>query len=166
MDATPFEWFGDDQKYSLHGAIDDATGKVTGLYMCKNECLQGYLETTRQMILNHGMPTSIYADRHTIFRSPKADKISVEDQLKDKVVNDTQFGRAMSELGVTIIPARSPQAKGRIEQDKGHNQYRSLIYRSIFHFQSFDYPYPSVIKVDPNDFFLLQTLSHQTYFHY
>ena len=116
MDATPFEWFSDGEKYSLHGAIDDATGKITGLYLCKNECLQGYFETTRQMLLNYGIPISIYADRHTIFRSPNADKISIEDQLKGKTVNETQFQRAMSELGVTIIPARSPQAKGRVER--------------------------------------------------
>lgn len=116
VDATPFEWFGDNVKYSLHGAIDDATGKIAGLYMCENECLQGYLEVTRYMISNSGIPSSIYADRHSIFRSPKADKISIEDQLNGKVVNETQFGRAMSELGITIIPARSPQAKGRVER--------------------------------------------------
>lgn len=116
MDASPFDWFGNNKKYSLHGAIDDATGKITGLYMCENECLQGYLEISRQMILNFGIPISIYADRHTIFRSPNADKISIEDQLKGKKINQTQFQRAMSELGVTIIPARSPQAKGRIER--------------------------------------------------
>ena len=54
MDATPFEWFGGDDKYSLHGAIDDATGKLTGLFMCQNECMQGYFEITRQM-LNYGI---------------------------------------------------------------------------------------------------------------
>ena len=41
-DGTPFDWFESGQKYSLHGFIDDATGKITGLYMCKNECLLGY----------------------------------------------------------------------------------------------------------------------------
>ena len=35
-DGTPFDWFGDGKRYSLHGFIDDATGKITGLYMCKN----------------------------------------------------------------------------------------------------------------------------------
>ena len=116
MDATPFEWFGGDDKYSLHGAIDDATGKLTGLFMCQNECMQGYFEITRQMLFNYGIPVSLYADRHTIFRSPNADKISIEDQLKGKTINETQFQRAMSELGVNIIPARSPQAKGRVER--------------------------------------------------
>ena len=116
MDATPFYWFGDRKLYSLHGAIDDATGEILSLYMTKNECLQGYFETTRQMILNHGVPISLYCDRHSIFLSTKASKLTIEDELEGKVCNDTQFGRAMKELGVTIISARSPQAKGRIEK--------------------------------------------------
>ncbi|MCG9967436.1 ISNCY family transposase [Pelotomaculum terephthalicicum JT] len=116
MDATPYNWFRGRTKYTLHGAIDDATGKIVGLYMTKNECLQGYFETTRQIILNYGIPISIYSDRHSIFLSSKADKLTIEDQLEGKVCNDTQFGRAMKELGVTIIPARSPQAKGRVER--------------------------------------------------
>ena len=116
MDATPFEWFGSSEKFSLHGAIDDATGKIVGLYMTKNECLHGYWEVIRQCILSHGIPVSLYTDRHAIFLSTLAGKLSVEDQLSGKVVNDTQFGRAMSELGITLIPARSPQAKGRVER--------------------------------------------------
>lgn len=116
IDATPFEWFGNTDKFSLHGAIDDASGEIVGLYMTKNECLHGYLEITRQMILNHGIPSCIYTDRHTIFRSPNASKVSIEEQLEGKIINDTQFGRAMKELGIAIITARSPQAKGRVER--------------------------------------------------
>lgn len=116
MDATPFEWFGGTEKFALHGAIDDASGEIVGLYMTQNECLHGYLETTRQMILNHGIPACIYTDRHTIFRSPKASKVSIEEQLQGKIINDTQFGRAMKELGIGLIYARSPQAKGRVER--------------------------------------------------
>ncbi|MGI6684744.1 MAG: ISNCY family transposase [Bacillota bacterium] len=116
MDATPFEWFGTNEKFSLHGGIDDATGKIVGLYLTKNECLHGYLEVTKQIICNHGIPVSIYADRHAIFLSRNVSKLSIEDQLSGKVVNDTQFGRAASELGITLIAARSPQAKGRVER--------------------------------------------------
>ena len=116
MDATPYEWFGGETKHTLHGGIDDATGKITGLYMTKNECLQGYFEVARQIIEQNGVPISIYADRHTIFRSPNADKLSVREQLEGKQIADTQFGRAMKELGITLIAARSPQAKGRIER--------------------------------------------------
>jgi len=116
MDATPFEWFDSDIKYALHGAIDDATGKITGLYMTKNECLHGYWQATRQCLINHGIPSAIYADRHAIFLSQNAAKLTVEDQLAGKVVNHTQFGRAMAELGINLIAARSPQAKGRVER--------------------------------------------------
>lgn len=116
MDATPFEWFGDFNKFALHGAIDDATGNIVGLYMTKNECLHGYWEVTRQVLFNHGIPVSLYTDRHAIFLSTNASKLTVEDQLAGRVVNDTQFGRAMNELGITLIPARSPQAKGRVER--------------------------------------------------
>lgn len=50
------------------------------------------------------------------FVSPNDGKLSIEDQLKGKQVNLTQFGRAMDELGINIIKAYSPQAKGRIER--------------------------------------------------
>jgi transposase len=116
VDATPYEWFGGKRKYALHGGIDDATGKIVGLYMTKNECLQGYYETVRQIVEGNGVPIGVYADRHTIFRSPRADKLTVAEQLEGKQVAETQFGRAMKELGITLIAARSPQAKGRIER--------------------------------------------------
>jgi len=124
MDATPFAWFGDGKVYALHGAIDDATGNIVGLFMTKNECLQGYFEVTKQIILSQGIPVNIYADRHAIFLSLMASKLSIEDQLAGKRIPDTQFGRAMKELKVNIIPARSPQAKGRIERLWGTLQSR------------------------------------------
>lgn len=117
VDATPFAWFkGDRKKYALHGAIDDATGQVTGLYMTKNECLAGYFNMLRRTIDNYGIPCSIYADRHTIFRSPNADKAETVEFDQTKEIKDTQFGRALRELSIELIAARSPQAKGRVER--------------------------------------------------
>jgi len=114
VDASPHIWFdGDKKKYSIHGAIDDATGQVTGLYMCKNECMHGYFEMLRRTIMNFGIPISIYADMHTIFQSPNKAKAVFDSSIK---VNDTQFGRVLKELSVELIPARSPQAKGRVEK--------------------------------------------------
>ena len=114
VDATPYQWFkGDKKYYALHGAIDDATGQITALYMCKNECLHGYYEMLRRTIENYGVPVSLYADRHTIFQSPNKSKAEIDSSVK---VNDTQFGRSLKELGVELIGARSPQAKGRIER--------------------------------------------------
>jgi len=124
IDASPYEWFGGKTKYSLHGGIDDATGKITGAYMTKHECLLGYYEVIRQGIERDGIPISTYSDCHAIFRSQKADRITVEEQLDGRVANDTQFGRAMRELGITMIYARSPQAKGRIEsQGVSHSSF-------------------------------------------
>jgi transposase len=116
IDATPFDWFRDGRMLALHGGIDDATGDVVGLYLCENECLNGYFETMRQCILTHGVPQSAYSDKHTIFRSPKADRLTVEEIIAGKVVHLTQFGRAMYELGIDMIFAKTPWAKGRIER--------------------------------------------------
>jgi transposase len=116
MDASPFDWLNNGREYSIHGAIDDATGKISALYMCRHECLQGYFEVIRSVITRDGIPLSLYADRHAIFISPKDGKLTVEDELKGVTIKDTQFGRAVRQLGITLIKARSPQAKGRIER--------------------------------------------------
>ena len=116
IDATPYEWFQNGKKYALHGAIDDATGNVVGLYMTQNECLFGYLEMMRQCCLDFGVPQTLYSDRHTIFRSPKTDSLSIDEVIAGKEVKLTQFGRAVNELGIDIIYAKTPQAKGRIER--------------------------------------------------
>ena len=117
-DGTPFDWFGDGQKYSLHGFVDDATGKITGLYMCKNECLLGYLEVLRQTLENYGIPISLYPDKYSVFFPPKKvnDHITIEEQLNGREKGITQFGRIIEELGIEMFPASSPQAKGRIER--------------------------------------------------
>lgn len=117
-DGTPFDWFEDGKKYSLHGFIDDATGKITGLYMCKNECLLGYLEVLRQTIENYGIPISLYPDKYSVFFPPKKvdDHITLEEQLNGREKGITQFGRIVEELGIEMFAASSPQAKGRIER--------------------------------------------------
>ncbi len=116
IDASPHPWLGGKERYSLHGAIDDATGAVLGLYLSRNECLNGYFELMRVAITDYGIPVQLYADRHAIFFVPKRKDLSLDEQLAGKVEKLTQFGRAMDELGVRIIPASSPQAKGRIER--------------------------------------------------
>lgn len=60
-----------------------------------------------QIITHYGIPISIYCDRHTIFVSPLDGKVTIEQQLEGKTVNLTQFSKAMDELGVTIIKAKS-----------------------------------------------------------
>ena len=116
IDASPHPWIIGGDSFSLHGAIDDATGKVIALFFTQNECLEGYFEIMEQIIKHHGIPISIYCDRHTIFVSPNDGKLTIEEQLEGKQVSLTQFGRAMEELGVTIINAKTPQGKGQIER--------------------------------------------------
>lgn len=126
MDASPYEWM-PGIKCSLHGAIDDARGNITGLYFCENECLNGYYEVKRQTILDYGIPISIYVDRHTIFKAPSNARLTIYDELEGKAFAYTQFSRAMQELSVGIIYAYSPQAKGRIERLWGTLQDRLVL---------------------------------------
>ena len=123
MDASPYEWI-PGIKCSLHGAIDDAKGNITGLYFCENECLNGYFEVKRQTILEYGLPVSVYVDRHTIFKAPSNTKLTLYDELEGKALAYTQFSRAMQELSVGMVYAYSPQAKGRIERLWGTLQDR------------------------------------------
>lgn len=116
IDASPFSWLGGDELLNLHGAIDDATGKILGLYLTKNECLNGYFELMRQVITGFGIPVQLYSDRRTIFFVPGQKPLTRDEQLEGKQVSFTQFGRAMDELGVRMLPAGSPQAKGRVER--------------------------------------------------
>lgn len=107
-----------EEKFSLHGFIDDATGKVTGAYICKNECLLGYLEALRQTLTNFGIPQALYPDRHSVFfiNSKKDDDLSIEEQLAGINKKTIQFGRIVDRLGIDIFPAHSPQAKRRVER--------------------------------------------------
>jgi len=116
IDASPHAWFFDNKECSLHGAIDDATGEILALFFMPNECLEGYFQLMKTVISNNGVPLAVYTDRHTIFRSPKTDKLSLEEELSGKKAKATQFGRAMAELGINLIWAKSAQAKGRIER--------------------------------------------------
>lgn len=116
IDATPYAWLGDEfGQFSLHAAIDDATGAVVGACFTRNECSEGYVNTMRESITRYGLPLSLYSDKHTIFRSPQ-EKLTIEEELDGVSVRLSNFGKAMSELGIEHIKANTPQAKGRIER--------------------------------------------------
>ena len=93
-------------------AIDDASGEVWARFD-NSESTWAYLRLMRQIAIDKGLPLSIYSDRHTIFHSPK--EATIVDQLEGKQFR-TQFCKSMDELGIKIIKAYSPQAKGRIER--------------------------------------------------
>ncbi len=106
----------------MWGAIDDATGTVYALFR-EQEDAHGYFLLLEEVIKSKGIPLALYSDRHSIFQvSPKASE-TLEEQLTGKV-EPTQFGRALEELGIRAIFARSPQAKGRIERLWGTFQSR------------------------------------------
>lgn len=129
LDGTPFQWFkwcGDMNYYDLMGAIDDATGKLVGLYMCENECLHGYNEVLRQCFAKYGKPRCTYTDKAGIFcKSPQQKfKLTLEEQLAGLHESHTQWQREMEDLGIVQILAHSPQAKGRVERMWGTIQGR------------------------------------------
>jgi len=124
MDASTFDWLeGRGPRLTLHAAIDDATGQIVGATFRPTECLEGYWAVLRQAISSYGIPVGLYVDRHTIFRSPKADRLTLEEELAG-VQPTTQLGQAVAELGIALSFARSPQAKGRIERLWGTLQDR------------------------------------------
>jgi len=113
IDASPHDWLeGRGPWLNLVGAIDDATGKVWAHFE-EAETTWAYLALMEEVLLSEGLPLSLYSDRHSIFhvlREP-----TIMEQLKN-IKPLTQFGRAMEDLGIRIIPAYSPQAKGRVER--------------------------------------------------
>ncbi len=88
--------------------IDDATSRVTGRFYTA-ETTEAYMELSHRHIRLHGRPLSIYADRHSIFAVHEKNGIHPG-------VAWTEFGRALEELEIRLIPAYSPQAKGRVER--------------------------------------------------
>jgi transposase len=123
VDGSAHPWLGPAHpSFALLAAIDDATNEVFALFR-EHEDTVGYLLLLQEVIRQKGLPLSLYSDRHTIFRSPKQDKLTVEEQLAG-AEPQTQFSRASRELGIRIIPAHSPQAKGRVENLFGTLQDR------------------------------------------
>jgi transposase len=124
VDASRHDWLeGRGPHLTLVGAKDDATGEVWARFGEAETCW-AYLSLMRAICLSTGVPLALYSDRHTIFHSPR--EPSVIEQLANARPL-TQFGRAMEELGVTIIKAYSPQAKGRIERQWGVFQDRLVV---------------------------------------
>lgn len=120
VDGTPFAWFykfGDDKRYCLSGGIDDATGKITGLYFTEYECLYGYLEVLRQTCNSFGVPREIYSDRAAIFcHTPHGKNLAQWEKLEVMHEKRTQWQRICEELHIHQILAWSPEAKGRVER--------------------------------------------------
>jgi hypothetical protein len=89
----------------------------------EQEDAAGYMLWLRRVVQTHGVPQALYVDRHSIFQSPASRKPTIDADLTGEVL-PTQFGRVLTELGITLIHALSPQAKGRIERLWGTFQDR------------------------------------------
>lgn len=109
--------------FTLLLAVDDATGTVPYAHFREQEDTQGYLLLMQGIIQRKGIPLALYNDRCSVFgRHPHSPGTECERPAWDK--RHTQFGRALKELGVQAIFARSPQAKGRVERMAGTFQDR------------------------------------------
>lgn len=100
--------------------IDDATGQVFARFY-ENESWGSAADVLLRYVAVHGLPRGLYVDQHGIYR---ADREPTEAEIFAGKKPETQFGRAMRELGVELILARSPQAKGRVERMNGTLQDR------------------------------------------
>ena len=97
----------------LMGAVDDATGALLpGAHFVEQECTLGYLRVLREIVRAQGIPLAAYMDRHgTLKRND--DNWTLEEQLAGQQ-SPTQVGRALSDFGIGVIYALTPQAKGRV----------------------------------------------------
>jgi hypothetical protein len=113
-DGSRHDWLeGRGPLLSLLAYIDDATGEVPWATFREEEDAAGYFLGLRVICLTHGIPGALYADQHTIFQSPA--QATLAQELAGEQPR-SQLGRLLDELGIGLIAAGSPQAKGRIER--------------------------------------------------
>lgn len=106
IDGSLHDWFEQrGEACALLAFVDDATGQLMQLHFAETEATASYFEATRRYLEQHGRPRAFYSDRAAVFRSPSA-----------KRRTRTQFHRALDDLEIDLICARSPEAKGRVER--------------------------------------------------
>jgi hypothetical protein len=113
LDGSHHDWFeGRGPRCVLMAYIDDASSRVYARFYAYEGTIPAMDSFTRY-VRQYGVPLALYADKHTTYHSPVPP--TVDEQLAG-VTPTSQFGRALGELGVELIPAHSPQAKGRVER--------------------------------------------------
>jgi transposase len=121
LDGSHHDWLeGRGPWCVLMGYIDDATGRIFG-HFYGYEGTMPAMDSFKRYIKKYGIPQSIYLDRHSTYKSTQ--KPTLEDELANQKAQ-SQFERALNQLGVDIIHANSPQAKGRIERSFKTHQDR------------------------------------------
>ena len=122
MDGSHHDWLeGRGPGLVLMGYIDDATNNVYGRFYDYEGTFPA-MESFKGYVRRWGLPVSVYLDRHTTYKSTR--ELTPEEELEGMAEPLSQFERAMKELGVKVIHAYSPQAKGRIERLFGTLQDR------------------------------------------
>src|SRR5664279_4592029 len=118
IDGSKHQWFGDQRWHDLIVILDDATGEIYYAQLVAEESTRTVMVGLREVIEKQGLFCALYSDRGShFFVTPKAGEKVDKQRL-------TQVGRAMKELGVQMIPAYSPQARGRSERSFGTWQGR------------------------------------------
>jgi transposase len=122
FDTSDHDWLeGRGPRLYLIGGVDDATSKVAGAKFVLADGVKQNMEVFKDIVQRRGIPLSVYVDCGSNFKTTRYQ--STDYQLKGEYP-DTQFARALGELGIRIIYAYSPQAKGRIERKFGVFQDR------------------------------------------
>lgn len=104
-------------------SVDDATGTIPWALFSEHEDAKGYFRLLWGITQSRGLPLAVYTDRHSVFQPPHRPDETVEESLF-KGRGRTQVGRALRELGISQVFARSPEAKGRVERMAGTFQDR------------------------------------------
>ena len=127
LDGSFHDWFGreDGQRDCLLSMIDDATG-VRMSWLEQEETTAGAMRLLGRWIERHGIPGSLYVDRKTVYITDR--EPTIEEALAGESPLSA-FGQACRKLGIEIIPASSPQAKGRIE--RSHGVYQDRLVKEI-----------------------------------
>lgn len=121
LDGSHHDWFeGRAERAVLMVMVDDATNRTEARFF-EEETTRASYDILEGWIQKYGLPGSLYVDRDSIYRCERV--ATVPEQIAGKEPQ-TQFGRAMSQLGVDLILANSPQAKGRVERRNGLLQDR------------------------------------------
>ena len=113
MDGSHHHWFeGRGVKCCLMVMIDDATGVRMSLFS-EEETTEAAMRLLRMWIERYGVPKSLYTDKKNVFVACEKDRENARLEGREAL---TQFGRSCRKLGITIVRAHSPQAKGRVER--------------------------------------------------
>lgn len=118
IDGSKHRWLNDDRWYDLLVILDDASSEIYYAQLVEEESTRTVMAALREVIESQGLFCALYSDRGShFFVTPKAGEKVDKQRL-------TQVGRALRELGVQMIPAYSPQARGRSERNFGTWQGR------------------------------------------